>query len=87
MQVQDGCILLIYFTIYSTHEEVKSVEERKANIGTRITFNDNTLLVCDSFNYYIGKTRNFLFIHHQKDKTTDAVPMDRIKQITFKYKN
>ncbi len=33
-------------------------------------------------NYYIGKTRNYVFVHHENLKTTDVIPMSRVKQIT-----
>ncbi|GEO08316.1 hypothetical protein [Segetibacter aerophilus] len=57
---------LVIYTIFDATADAEKVRDKKTNIGTEVLLTDSTTIVSDSFNYYIGKTQNFLFIHHEK---------------------
>ena len=81
------CLFLLILLIAMTKNEVNGVKEDKTFLGTTIKFDNDTVFVSDSSNYFIGKTQNYLFIYHEKDKSTDVYPMSQIKQIVFKQKS
>jgi hypothetical protein len=70
--------LLSYLTIL----DVNNIKVSKKTLGTVIIFNDGRIHRSDSTSYYIGKTRNYVFIHHQILKNTQSFPMSAISSIT-----
>lgn len=70
----------ITIVLYSEHQ-TNLIRKAKSNFGVEITFDTDNKFVSDSFSYYIGKTRNFIFIYDEKNKTADVYPMSRIKKI------
>lgn len=76
-------IVLLGLTISSAYQDFESVKTNKKYLGTTLKFSDRTI-VSDSTNYYIGKTRNFIFFHDQNKKTNDIFPMSEIKMISEK---
>jgi len=80
---QYGLFLLGLIFLY-TIIQVNLVRFDKSTLGTSIVLDTNSLFVSDSSNYYIGKTKNFIFIYHEKEMSVDAIPMARVKQITVK---
>ena len=79
-------VLLIGLVIYFAHKQVTSIKEDKSTYGVSIILDNDQTIVSDSTNYYVGKTVNYLFFHHEKENTTDVIPMTRVKQITYKRK-
>lgn len=81
--------LTLYFLVFTlgimfySSYQVQLIKKGKNTFGVSIIFDNNERFVSDSFNYFIGKTQNYLFIHHEKLGTTDVFPMKRIKQITM----
>jgi hypothetical protein len=83
----------IYFVLYGlaitfcvssySFYQANSIMKDKTNIGVTIILSNDKAIVSDSSNYYIGKTKNYLFIYHEKEKTTDVYPIARIKQMTM----
>lgn len=70
--------------IYYAYTQVDNIKKNKSTFGVTITLDNEQTMVSDSSNYYIGKTVNYLFIYHEKDNTADVIPMNRVKQITYK---
>jgi hypothetical protein len=75
-------VVIIGFTQYQIHDVIKN----HSTNGTTITLDDNTSLESNNTNYYIGKTLNYVFYYHEKTKSTDIIPMTRVKQISIKNK-
>lgn len=62
--------------------QAKRIKIDKSTYGYYIILDNNQKVISDSISYYIGKTQNYVFIHHQNLKTTDVFPISRIKQIS-----
>jgi dipeptide/tripeptide permease len=77
-------VLIIILILGDAYTNVYGIKNIKTTYGTTIYFDDSTQLVSDSTNYFIGKTQNFIFFYHEKAKTTDVYPMDRVKELSFK---
>jgi len=76
-------LLFIGFVIAFTQTQIKAIKNDKSTYGVSIIFDNDKLLISDSVNYYIGNTKNYLFIYHERNNTTDVIPMTRIKQLTI----
>lgn len=83
-------ILIIFVAIF----EYRQVKHHQKYFGTTITFNNETFMEdstheiqSDSSNFYIGKTNNYIFIHHKKKETTSIYPMSSVLQIELKINN
>lgn len=76
-------LALTFCVIYYSSYQARSIKIDKTTIGVTITLDNDRIIVSDSTNYYIGKTQNYLFFYHEKEKTTDVYPMSRIKQMTM----
>lgn len=76
--------LVIVFAIgaYSTYQS-RSIKVQKSTIGTIIFFEDGSIHKSDSSNYYIGKTRNYLFTYNQKTGSATVVPIEQVKSIEY----
>ncbi|MEI6123806.1 MAG: hypothetical protein WCQ95_09260 [Bacteroidota bacterium] len=59
------------------------VKKMKSNIGITVTLDNDTILISNSSQYYIGKTKEYLFYYHEDLKVTDVIPMTRVKEINF----
>lgn len=94
--IKDLCQIAIVFAmaegfiIYITTSEYYRTKYDKKHIGTKITFNNEIqfkdsshLFTSDSLNFYIGKTNNYIFIHHTKEDITSVYPMSTVMQIDF----
>jgi len=71
--------LIIFYSYY----DIIMVKTDKKYFGTELLLED-TRIISDSTNYYIGKTNNYLFYYKENEKKTIVYPMSRIKKITFK---
>jgi len=69
-------------TLIYTYSQVEAVKEKKSTYGTTIILEDNRVFFSDSSNYFIGKTQGYLFYYHEKTKTTDIIPVSKLKQLT-----
>jgi hypothetical protein len=78
-------LLIIILTVGSSFTENHEVKIHKKYSGTIIQINES-VVISDDQNYFIGKTKNYLFFFKSKLKETDVYPMDRIKMISF-FKN
>lgn len=83
-------ILIIFVAMF----EYRQVKHHQKYLGTTITFNNETFIEngankfsSDSSNFYIGKTNNYIFIHHKKKGTTSVYPMSSVLQIELKINN
>ncbi|MEI9954913.1 MAG: hypothetical protein WDM90_01035 [Ferruginibacter sp.] len=76
-------LILTFSVVYYSSYQASQIKIKKATLGVRIFLDNDKELVSDSINYYIGQTKNYLFIYHEKNKTTDVYPMTRIKQMTM----
>lgn len=79
------------FIMLLTIQEYRGVKINKKFEGTIIEFNKDTYLddssnihISGKNSYYIGKTNNYLFIHHLDKKVTSVYPMSCVKRIDFK---
>jgi len=82
-QILYATLLAIIAMIVFTKMQVDGIRKEKNTYGVKVLMDNEQLVVSDSTNYYIGKTQNYLFIYHEKSKTTDIIPMSRVKQITM----
>lgn len=71
------CVIL-----YSSYQ-AGQIRKEKSTYGVSITLDNDQIIVSDSSNYFIGKTQNYVFIYHEKERKTDIFPMTRVKQITM----
>jgi len=76
-------LALTLSVIYYSSYQAGLIKRDKTTFGVSILLEDNQKIISDSTNYYIGKTQNYLFIYHEKLKTTDIYPMNRVKQLTM----
>ena len=87
MQVSIICILLCFLsisiTIFWTYSEVESIRRKKTNYGVILQLTNDQIMVSDSNNYYIGKTQNYVFFHHEIKQQTDIIPINRIKELNI----
>lgn len=75
-------IVVITVIVYSAYQS-NVIKNDKSTYGVTIVFDNDQIFVSDSSTYFIGKTQNYIYIHHQKEKKTDAIPMSRVKKLTF----
>lgn len=75
-------ILFIGLTLTYSYSQVESVRDKKNTYGTTITLDDNKVLFSDSSNYFIGKTKDYIFYYHATTRTTDIIPVSKLKQLT-----
>lgn len=75
--------LFSYFIVFYTFAEISNVKLNKKyeNVNFKL---DDKYVQSDAINYYIGKTKNYLFFYSDKDKKTIVYPITRIKEIEFK---
>ena len=71
--------------VQSAYGEALEVNNNKKYYGVEFQLEDQTI-ISDSTNYFIGKTKNYLFYYKEKEKQSFAYPMNRIKMISFKRK-
>jgi hypothetical protein len=83
VQVLFNIVLIIIVTATLTQNEINSIKKDKSTYGTLVVLDNDQVINSDSINYYIGKTRNYVFVHHENLNTTDVIPMSRVKQITI----
>ena len=76
-------LALTFCVAYYSSYQARSIKNDKTTLGVTIILDNDKTIVSDSTNYYIGKTQNYLFVYHEKEKTTDVYPMARIKQMTM----
>lgn len=80
--------------IFAAISEYRDVKHNHKYLGTKIVFNNETpmkdsshTIISDSSHFYIGKTNNYIFIHHKKEATTSVYPMSNVLQIDLKTKS
>ena len=97
---KDLCLIAIVLLlsepviIMESFFEYRSVKYNNKNITTRITFNNEIFLkdsshvfVSDSFNFYIGQTNKYIFIHHSNENATSVYPISSVMTLYFKEDN
>jgi hypothetical protein len=79
-----GLVLVSYMGV----REFVDVSHKKKYFGVTMLIDNNAnkidTLVSDSTKYFIGNSKNFLFVHDEKGNQTFVYPMSRIKEIIFK---
>jgi hypothetical protein len=85
MQLLIYSILVVTLIIYVGYRQAKSVMNTKFYYGTTIELENNIRIVSDSSTYFIGNTKNYLYMYHEKDSAVDIIPLTRVKQITYKH--
>jgi len=68
----------LVFTL--ARNQINNILDEHATMGTKIVLDDREL-ISDKQNYFIGKTKNFIFFYHEKGGNCDIFPMSRVKQI------
>ena len=70
----------------SDEEIYEAIKESKKYLGTSFKI-ENNIIISDSTNYYIGKTKNYIFYYQEENKSTKVYPIKDIKEIEIiKYK-
>ena len=77
--------VLLILTISSAYSDFHFVKKNKKYFGTSIKLSDRNI-ISDSNYYFIGKTRNFIFLHDDKKDINDIIPMSEVKMLTEKIK-
>lgn len=80
-------LLFIGLTLTYSYSQVENVKVKKTTFGTSIILEDNTILVSDSSNYFIGKTQGYIFFYHEATKSTDIIPVSKLKKMTINENN
>ncbi len=87
--IYKNAILVVVFTIHSvilnSTTDYISIRYNKKYKGTIIKTSD-TMIVSNSTLYYIGKTRNFVFLNNEKDSSVTVIPMSEVKELKIKSK-
>jgi hypothetical protein len=78
-------------TFFVSVGKFRAVMNKQLYIGTRIIFDKDAItddsshiFISDSTNFYIGKTNNYIFIHHKSKSLTSVYPLSSVKQIDIK---
>ena len=82
-------IVISAFFSNNIFNEIRSVKKDKIYYGTEIhykKFNNKMKFISDSTSYYIGKTKNFVFIFQELNNSTKIIPVKNIDQIIMKRK-
>jgi hypothetical protein len=77
-------VLFMSFTIKYSFSDIDATKNQKKYIGTIIQTKDNQRIISDSVNYYVGMTRNYLFIYNQLKDETIVLNRSDVKDITLK---
>ncbi len=80
-------LLFIGIILLFAKIDVDSIKNNKTTYGIEIILDNDEKIVSDSTNYYIGKTQNYFFIFHEHERTTDVIPMKRVKRMTMGRRN
>ncbi len=75
-------ITLVIYSIFNAINEFHKVKNKQYYSKTKVLFEDCEF-VSTKDKYYIGKTKKFVFIHNNKDKSNEAIPVSLVKKITF----
>ena len=73
----------MFYSIKSAYTDFDLISEKKMYTGTIIELQDKKF-ISDSTNYFIGKTKNYIFINNEKEKNCNVIPMSEVKMITIK---
>lgn len=76
--------VVLLMIMYNNYIKFTDIKYGKRNKAIQVIIDSGTVKT-DNFNYYIGNTRNYVFIHHEKDNITSVIPMSRVKEINFVY--
>ncbi|HVU96766.1 MAG TPA: hypothetical protein VHE34_16170 [Puia sp.] len=60
-------IIAIGVVYYRGYREGTTLKQRKLFVGTIIELENNIKIRSDSSTYYIGSTKNYIYIYHEKD--------------------
>lgn len=71
------------YVIVNVYLDVNSVKESKKYLGTSFKIENNNI-ISDSTNYYIGKTKNYIFYYQEENKSTKVYPIKDMKEIEIK---
>jgi len=74
----------ILYMMYISYRDIADVRYNKKFLGSSVTLSDGSTLLSDSTDYLIGKTANYIFIHHEKDNSTEAIATGDIKKIKLR---
>lgn len=80
-------IIAIGIVYYRGYKEGKTLKEKKIFVGTIIELENNIKIRSDSSTYYIGSTKNYVYIYHEKDSVVDVIPISRVKMVSLKHLN
>jgi hypothetical protein len=74
---------ILFLLYYSILIECQAIKTLKTKMGIEVIF-DCESFKGDSSNFYIGNTKDYLFIYHQKTNQTSVYPMSSVKKIIYK---
>lgn len=75
-------IIITLMLINTTIDEIRNVKNNKKYLNTSFV-TTKAEIISDSFHYFIGKTKNYLFFYDEKLNKTIIYPMTEIKQLNF----
>jgi hypothetical protein len=77
--------MAIFEIIFSSARSYRLIKYEKGYSGTVIKLVDKTIVSNDKV-YFIGKTKNYVFINNEIDSTITVIPMSEIKELKIKTK-
>jgi hypothetical protein len=75
--------LILICTVIETYVEVDMTKNKYFYFNTKITLEEEALLLSDSTNTYIGKSENFIFFYDIINNYTKVVPIRLVKELNI----
>lgn len=77
------CLLLTVLTFTKGYVEYLENRTGKKYMGTEIMIGDSSRIVSSDSIYYIGKTENYIFLHHHDKNLTKAIPLSQVTELNI----
>jgi hypothetical protein len=76
-------LLIIGLVLLKSYMQANAVKDNNTFKGVIVELTDYSSICSNETLYYIGKTNNYVFVHNEIDKKTEAIPVSRVTTITF----
>jgi hypothetical protein len=75
-------VTMLFLTVI-TYVDVHEVKKDARFYGVTIRLSNNDSIISDSTNYYIGNTRNFVFVYNAKKDATSVFKIEDVQSLEF----
>lgn len=87
IRIVSNSLIVIFLVIFYSIYQIYNIKINHSTEGSIIVLNNNKTLKSNKEIYFIGKSNNYIFIHNSKENATTVIPINRVKEISFKSKN